>query len=182
MPITEQAYRKFALEHPDEKWELVCGELRRKPAMTWEHGHTARKLGWRLRAQLGEDEYEVIVNAGRVRRSEQNYFIPDVYVVSMEQARRLFVEPGMLEAYPEPLPLIVEVWSPSTGEYDATTKLVEYQRRGDLEICLIHPYQRTLTMWRRRADGSYEETVVRGGTVTPAFLSDITIDLDLLLD
>ena len=157
-------------------------ELRRKPAMTWEHGHTARKLGWRLREQLNEDEYEVIADAGRVRRSELNYFIPDVYVVPMEQARRLFVEPGTLEAYPEPLPLIVEVWSPSTGEYDATTKLVEYQRRGDLEIWLLHPYQRTLTTWRRRADGSYDEATLRGGTVAPAFLPGVAIDLDLLFD
>lgn len=180
MTITEQAYRQFALEHPDEKWELVCGELRRKPATTWEHNHTFRRLGWRLREQLDEEEFEVVTDSGRVRRSEENYFIPDAYVVPMEQARRLFAEPGTLEAYPEPLPLVVEVWSPSTGEYDVTTKLREYQRRGDLEIWFLHPYERTLTVWRRQPDGSYSETVIRGGTVQPAFLPNVSIDLDKL--
>ena len=180
MPVSEQAYRKFVLEHPDEKWELVCGELRRKPDMTWEHNHTYRKLGWRLREQLDESEFEVVADSGRVRRSEQNYFIPDLYVVPMEQVRRLFAEPGTLEAYPEPLPLVVEVWSPSTGEYDVTTKLDEYKRRGDAEIWFIHPYERTLTAWRRQPDGSYGEMTFHGGTVQPAFLPDVSIDLDAL--
>jgi Uma2 family endonuclease len=182
MPVSEQAYRKFALEHPDEKWELVCGELRRKPDMTWEHNHTYRTLGWRLRQQLDESEYEVITNSGRVRRSAENYFIPDVYVVPMEQIRRLFAEPRTLESYPEPLPLVCEVWSPSTRAYDVTTKLAEYQRRGDYEIWLLHPYERTLRALRRQPDGTYSETVYYGGTVQPAFLPNVTINLDTLFD
>jgi Uma2 family endonuclease len=44
-----------------------------------------------------------------------------------------------LELYVEPLPLVVEVWSPSTGQYDVDEKLPEYQRRGDLEIWRFHP-------------------------------------------
>jgi hypothetical protein len=31
-----------------QQWELVCGELRRKPDMTWEHNH------WRGVADLRE--------------------------------------------------------------------------------------------------------------------------------
>ncbi|MGH2585205.1 MAG: Uma2 family endonuclease [Dehalococcoidia bacterium] len=182
MPVSEQAYRQYVLEHPDEKWELVCGELRRKPEMTWEHNHTYRNLGWRLHEQLDESEFEVVTDSGRVRRSAENYFIPDLYVVPMELIRRLFTEPGMLEAYPEPLPLVVEVWSPSTGNYDVTTKLEEYKRRGDLEIWFIHPYEHTLTAWRRQSDGSYEETLYRSGRVHPAFLPNVAIDLDTLFE
>jgi Uma2 family endonuclease len=85
-----------------------------------------------------------------------------------------------LEVYEDPLPLVVEVWSPSTGDYDVESKLVEYQRRGDLEIWLIHPYDHTLTAWRRQPDGSYAETRYDGGAVQPAALPDVTIDLDSL--
>ena len=37
---------------------------------------------------------------------------------------------GYLEAYADPLPLVVEVWSRSTGDYDIEVKLQEYQRRS----------------------------------------------------
>jgi Uma2 family endonuclease len=80
------------------------------------------------------------------------------------------------------LPLIVEVWSPSTGDYDFDAKVPIYQQRGDLEIWCIHPYERTLTAWRRQPEGSYEETMYRDGTITPVALPAVTIDLDTLLD
>jgi Uma2 family endonuclease len=76
---------------------------------------------------------------------------------------------------------VVEVWSPTTGNYDLETKLGEYQRRGDREIWLIHPYDRTLTTWRRQPDGSYAESHHdHGGTVQPTALPGVTIDLDAL--
>ena len=44
MPVSEQTYRQVALEDPEGKWELVCGYLRRKPAMTTEHNLIPRLL------------------------------------------------------------------------------------------------------------------------------------------
>jgi hypothetical protein len=35
---------------------------------------------------------------------------------------------------------------------------------------------------RRQPDGTYSETVYYGGTVQPAFLPNVTIDLDQLFD
>jgi Uma2 family endonuclease len=72
------------------------------------------------------------------------------------------------------------VWSPSTGDYDVDTKIPVYQRRGDLEIWRIHPYERTVTRWVRQADGSYEETNHDGGIIPLSALSAVTIDLDAL--
>ena len=77
---------------------------------------------------------------------------------------------------------VVEVWSPSTGTFDVDTKLPEYQRRGDLEIWRIHPYDRILTAWRRQADGSYTESIYREGTIQPVALPGVVIDLDTLFD
>jgi Uma2 family endonuclease len=88
--------------------------------------------------------------------------------------------PGGLEAYDDPLPLVVEVWSPSTGEYDVDAKLPEYRRRGDLEIWRIHPYERTLMIWTRSADGTYTERMVTAGGVEPVALPGVVVVFESL--
>jgi Uma2 family endonuclease len=97
-------------------------------------------------------------------------------------ARALLEQPGSLDAYSDPLPLVVEVWSPSTGDYDIRAKIPVYRQRGDEGIRFIHPFGRTLTAWRRQADGSYLETTYRGGLVRPIALPGVVIDLDTLFD
>jgi Uma2 family endonuclease len=86
----------------------------------------------------------------------------------------------MLAIFSGPLPLVVEIWSSSTGDYDVDAKLPIYQQRGDLEVWRIHPYERTLASWRRQPDGSYQETIYRSGSVTPIGLPGVTIDLNTL--
>jgi Uma2 family endonuclease len=179
MAVSEQEFRKLALEDPDGHWELYCGRPRKKPDMTLDHNRTTRELFFMLRSQLDPARFDVSVNMGQVRISEDNYFIPDVYVIPVELQAALRGR-RVLEAYEAPLPLVVEVWSPSTGAYDARSKLAEYQRRGDHEIWLIHPYDRTLTAWHRQLDGSYVETSYVGGKVQPLSLPGVTIDLDAL--
>src|SRR3712207_8267863 len=49
--------------------------------------------------------------------------------------------------------------------------------RGDLEIWRIHPYERTLTAWRRQPDGSYGEAVHTLGIIHPVALPNVAIDL-----
>jgi Uma2 family endonuclease len=168
------------MDDPNGRWELHCGELVQKPDMSIEHNWATRRVAFMLHGQLDPAEYDVVPNMGHVHHSPDYYYIPDVYVVPMEYLRRLRQTPRALELYGEPLPLVVEVWSPSTGRYDVTVKLREYQRRGDLEIWLIHPYERSLTAWRRQPDGSYHEAVYTGGAVHPASLPNVVIDLDTL--
>ena len=88
----------------------------------------------------------------------------------------------MLAIFSDPLPLVVEIWSPSTGDYDVDAKLPVYQQRGDLEIWRIHPYERTLTSWWRQPDGSYQEALQRDDTITPVTLPGVIIDLGALLE
>ena len=181
MPVSEAAFRKLALEEPDEQWELHCGSLRRKPGMTALHNRTMTRLAGSLGQQLDQGEFDVRCNSGHVRRSAERYYIPDVAVIPVA-----LVLPQLnrraLEVYEDPLPLVVEIWSPSTGDYDVEEKLAEYQRRGDLEIWRIHPYERALTSWRRQPDGRYAEITYRGGTVSPVALPGVTVDLDRLFD
>ncbi len=182
MPVSEATYRQVALEDPEGKWELVCGRLVEKPAMTTEHNGVQRRLDRRLNAQLDEDHYTVSAGSARLRIRNGDYYVPDVCVIPRELERRLRTVPGTFEVYDDPVPLVVEVWSTSTGRIDIDTKLPQYQARGDLEIWRIHPYERTLTAWRRQPDGSYTETLYTGGTIQPVALSSVTIEIERLFD
>lgn len=145
--------------------------------MSVEHSGIMGKLGFLLQAQLGWGAYLVRWNVVRLRVSADRYLIPDVAVVPIALDRALRAQPGTVDALDSPLPLVVEVWSPSTGGYDVAAKLARYQERGDEEIWSVHPYRRTLTVWRRQPDGTDRETLHREGVVRPASLPGVAIDL-----
>jgi len=181
MPVSEETYLRLVLEDPEGKWELHCGRLRQKPAMTTRHNEVAWMLGFRLQQQLPFEQFQVRVDAGRARALESEYFIPDVIVIPRAYVDRLKQEqPDAAEVYTDPLPFVTEVWSPSTGNRDRTTKLQDYQQRGDFEIWLLHPGERTARAFRKQPDNTYTETVFHGGTVQPVALPHVTIDLDEL--
>lgn len=180
--IDEATYQRLALAEPDRQWELHEGRPREKPEMSAEHYDLMFQLGFRRQLQLDPAAYRVRVNAGRLRRPTRTSYIPDVAVLpaALERAERR--GPGPLETYDAPLPLVVEIWSPSTGDYDVAEKLAEYHARGDEEIWSLHPYERTVTVWRRQPDQSYLRTLHRDGVVRPASLPGVAIDLGVLFD
>ena len=108
--------------------------------------------------------------------------MPDVMVVPTACGEPFRGQPGTLAIFSDPLPLIIEIWSSSMGEYDVDAKLPIYQQRGDLEIWLIHADERTVTSWPRQPDGSYQETIHRDGSVTPIGLPGVTSDLETLFE
>jgi Uma2 family endonuclease len=178
--MSEEAYQRFVLSGVEGVWELHDGRLVEKPGMTFRHGQIPMLLGHFLLSQLDRHAYQVVSEL-RVRRSSATVFMPDLMVVPVAYSEEIRNQP-VLAIFSDPLPLVVEVWSPSTGDYDVDAKVPVYQQRGDLEIWRIHPYERTLTAWRRQPDGSHEETVHRGGMVTPVALPGVEIDLDELFD
>ncbi len=82
--------------------------------------------------------------------------------------------------------MVPRYWSPKFGRHQpATTTSTQSFRntgRGDLEIWRLHPYDRTLTVWRRQDDGSYETFQQAGGTIQPIALPGVVVDLDALFD
>jgi Uma2 family endonuclease len=178
--ISNEAYERLALSDSDRKWELWDGVLREKPGMSAAHNEVENELGFMLRSQLDRKTYRVRVDSGKARRPSATYFIPDVFVVSTAYVTPL-LDQRVLEVYEQPLPLIVEVWSPTTGDYDIAEKLAVYQQRGDLDIWYMHPNERTLTRWVRQADGSYVESLHREGVIRPVALPGVEIDLTVLL-
>ena len=179
-PMSEETYRQFALGDPQGQWELHHGQLREKPGMSVEHGAVMMHLAALLYNQLDQLEYRVRAGHARLRRSAHTYYVPDVAVIPTALEQALRQRPGSLDAYADPLPLVVEIWSPSTGDYDVNEKLADYKARGDREIWRIHPYERTLTASRRQLDGTYAESVYRNGVVRPESLPGVAIDLDAL--
>lgn len=180
--INEQEYRELALDDPDRSWELWDGLLLEKPPMSMKHDNVSFLLGHLLQSQLDWHAYRVNVNGGKARLSARTYFIPDVIVIPAAYQNPFEDDPRAFNAHAEALPLVVEVWSPTTGHYDVATKLLGYRERGDAEIWLIHPYERRLTAWRRQDDGSYREAIHTEGVVPVASLPGVSIDLDALLD
>ena len=152
--ISEEAYQRFVLSGVEGSWELHDGRLVEKPTMTFRHGQIPMLLGHFLLSQLDRAQFQVVSEL-RVRRSSATVFVPALMVVPAACSEEIRDRP-VLAIFSDPLPLVVEVWSPSTGNYDVDAKLPGYQPRGDLEIWLIHPYERTLTAWRRQPDGSYQ--------------------------
>jgi hypothetical protein len=71
----------------------------------------------------------------------------------------------VLEVDDAPLPLVVEVWSRSTGGDDVEEKLADDQRRGDAEIWRLHPFEKTLTRWvRRRTAATRKRSIMVGSS------------------
>jgi Uma2 family endonuclease len=180
MLVRDALLEALARPETEDRLEVHDGQLREKPSGTFRHGSSLTYLGFQLGNQLDRSVYEVRVNHGRLRRTDRTYYIPDVYVIPMAIITPERAESLELEIYDEPLPFVAEHWSPSTGGYDVVAKLPEYKRRGDAEIWLVHPFERTVKAWRRQPDGDYTETVFRGGRVQLWALPGVTIDLDAL--
>jgi Uma2 family endonuclease len=180
--ISGKAYERLALTEPDRKWEQRDGVLREKPGMTAAHNRLKMELGFMLMLQLDRSDYHVRIDSGRVRRPGATYFIPDVFVVPTNYVIPLLDQQDVLEVYDQPLPLVVEVWSRSTGDYDVEEKLAVYRQRGNLEIWRIHPYEQKVTAWRRLSDGSYEKTNYQEGIICPTALPGVEIDVAALFE
>ena len=157
MTVSLETFRLVALEDDEGIWELRCGHLVRKPAMTMEHNQHSREITSQLLRKLNPDRYTVSMNAGHLRVADDRYVVADVVVIPVALLEPRRGQPLTLEEYSEPLPFVVEVWSRSTGDYDIESKLPDYRARGDLEIWRVHPYEKTVTAWRRQKDGSYKE-------------------------
>ena len=177
MPVTEATYRRLAVEDfPEVQWELVCGHLREKPGMTMRHNRLNVVICHQLDAQLDPERYLASYNSARLRLPSGDHYIPDVVVFPVAAMEGRWDESGV-ETYFDPVPLVIEVWSPSTGSYDSREKVAGYQQRGDAEIWVVDLPRLEVRASVRQADGSYLETVHKRGRI-PVSSLNIVIDTD----
>jgi Uma2 family endonuclease len=168
------------LEETDGRSELYDGELREKPPMSVDHNQSVWELLRQLLPQLPPSIYQLRSNGGHLAVPGANSFVPDLFVLPVETLARMTPEQRRFERYADPMPFVVEIWSPSTGTYDVDRKIPGYQARGDLEIWRIHPFDQVILIWRRQDDGRYVESEARGGTIALHAVPDETIGLDAL--
>lgn len=180
--LSEQTYRSVVLEDGETLWELHHGRLKEKPRMGAEHNDLMARLAGMIAQQLDWKSFRLRINSTHVRKSRDSYYIPDLFVVAAELFREQLGQPRHLEVYELPLDLVVEIWSLTTGDYDISAKLPEYQARGDREIWFVHPYEKTIKVWSKLSDGSYMDTLHSSGIVYLAGLPDVSVDLSLLFD
>jgi Uma2 family endonuclease len=151
--ISEQEYRELALTEEGRLLELWDGVPREKPLMSMKHDDVAAYLGAALISQLDRRKFRVNVSGGKTRYTERNYFIPDVVVIPAAYKIPFEDDPRAFNAFAEPLPLVVEVWSRTTGHYDFTVKLRGYRERGDEEMASASTSTRCWTDRRETGDG-----------------------------
>jgi Uma2 family endonuclease len=180
MPVSEATFEAVVLEDGDGTWELHCGRLREKPPMSFGHNWSARELAYQLSTQLPRSDFDVFQNGGHLRAPTGETYVPDIAVVPVAFMAKFGDRPASFEVYDEAMPFLSEFWSPKTGTYEIETKFPAYRLRGNAEIWRVHPFQRTVTMWRRQPDGSYSETVLHGGVVELHALPWVRIDVDNL--
>jgi Uma2 family endonuclease len=101
-PVSEEAYRRLALDDPQGQLELHHGQLLEKPGMSVEHGDVMTHLVELLLRQLDRGEYRVRASHARVRRSADTYYVPDIVVIPTAMERALRARPGTLDAYAGP--------------------------------------------------------------------------------
>ncbi len=180
MPLTAETFAALVTEDTDGLWEIHRAKLREKPAMSFGHNEAQSLLAAQLVVQTSGMNFRVRQNAAHVMIANGDSYIPDVAIIPLRLTETFRTNPRQFEVYAEPLPFVAEIWSPSTGNYDVDAKIPGYRSRGDSEIWRIHPFDRTVSIWRRQADGSYKESEVRTGRVELSAISGVSIDIDQL--
>lgn len=76
---------------------------------------------------------------------------------------------------------LAEVLSPATASHDQVVKLPIYERAGVPEVWLVHPSDRTLTVYRLEGERYGRPVILElKGRATIAALPEATVDLDRL--
>lgn len=179
--VSVDDYVRLALDDHGIKWELHDGLLVEKLSVSITHSDSISLLNYQLTSQIDVRAHRVLVNDAKLRRAARTYLVPDIAVVTSDAIRVLRrAQPSGLAVFSDPLPFLAEFWSPATGRYDVNVKIPLYKQRGDREIWRVSPFEQTVTIWRRKDDGSYDEHVVTNGTVSLYALPHVVVDLDAL--
>jgi Uma2 family endonuclease len=173
--MSEIEYAAFVLSTPEGTWELHDGLLVKKPALGGDRGRIVSGLARQLLPQLDRADYALRIDDARVRGPAHTILVPDLVVVPSAAITAWGDRPGLV-IIANPMPLVIEVWTPRTDGYDVDAKIPIYRARGDLEIWRFHPAQRTLTTWVRQADGTYAETIYQPGSALPTALRGATMN------
>ena len=177
-------YADYLTWSDEERDELIDGVayVKEPPAPSRSHQEVVGELFLQIRLALDGKPYRTYVAPFDVRLPKSGeaddridtVVQPDVLVVGdLEKLD----ERGMRGA-PD---WIAEVLSPSTASHDQVLKVPVYERAGVLEVWLIHPIDRTLTIYRLK-DGHYGRPTILElqGRTAISVIPGVSIDWDRL--
>jgi Uma2 family endonuclease len=139
----------------EERFELVDGEVV-------------------MMAGAGRRHDSIVVNLtaavhGQVRGGPCQTFTSDTYVSTAPSTRRMADlgvdcgKPGDDSLTADRPALVIEVLSPTTGGFDVTVKLAEYQSLSSMDyILFVDTEMPTVHLYLRDADGRWQDRIVRG--------------------
>jgi Uma2 family endonuclease len=141
-PIYYTADMVRALPEDGNRYEVVYGELLVTPAPRMWHEVVQRRLMTALDAYLQAHPVgEVLGSRGDISWGPDVLVSPDVFVVTMEQART------MDWSKVRDLLLVAEVLSPSSAKYDRFIKRRRYQEAGVPLYWIVDGDERRVEIW-----------------------------------
>jgi Uma2 family endonuclease len=161
----------MAMPEDGNRYELIRGKLVSTPMSSYESSEIAMTIGSTLRAYASPHKLGRVAGADGafiLQRSPYTVRIPDVSFVRMDRLPPPEQRRQFLELAPD---LAVEVVSPSDSANEVQEKVREYLDFGVQLIWVVHPIQRTVTVYTadRNARVLYEDEVLDGAEVLPGF-------------
>ena len=162
--------------HEDDRIELIEGDLIEMSPIGSYHAGIVGRLTKVLTIMAGDKA--VIWPQNPLRLGTYSEPQPDVMVLKPRPD-------DYIDALPEPADVIVLIEvADSSIDYDRKTKLPLYARNGVKEVWLVDLNARQLERYTQPHETGYGhcETLDKTGTISPAGLPNMVIDLSRILD
>jgi len=161
----------LAMPEDGNRYELIRGELVSTPMSSYESSDIAAGIVTVLRTYAHTHRLGRVTGADGafiLARDPYTVRIPDVSFVRIDRLPPPAQRRQFLELAPD---LAVEVVSPSDSANAVQEKVREYLDYGVQLIWVVHPAQRTVTVYTadRNARVLYEDEALDGGDVLPGF-------------
>ena len=160
------------LPEDGRRHEIIDGEHYVNASPGTQHQHVSKRLQYQLYTKIELAGLGVLFNAPiDVQLSEFDIVQPDLVIILNDNIRK--ITPTKIKVAPN---LVVEILSPSTGDYDRTIKKDLYERSGVSEYWIVDPFEQQVDQW-----------VLQNGKLTLApksnvlrltFADGIEIDMD----
>jgi Uma2 family endonuclease len=160
---------------PDDgfRYALIAGELYRMPPTMGPHGLLVLAIGWYLYGFVKEHRLGLVYDQSGfiLNRDPDTLLGPDLAFVAADRL------PANRDGYPEVVPDLVEIASPSQTGAFLETNVRRYLSFGVRVVWVVDPESRTVQTYRADASQQVltEDDVLDGEDVLPGFQLPISL-------